>query len=438
MRAYLVLGIYGMFIMSLGLLLVYFLFPEKDPRKEKRALSRIDAMMSDEEIFIEESTTPEPQEREPVWRNEDTRTFYRRFVSPYRHILKETGHLSKIEYVMRLLDLYGHCPSVVNLDSDTEYDQLENVFDVLSRVSLREHSFNVAKKMIEGLTKKRVRDPELLSGKILITALGHDLGKIPGLLENKYRKGDHAYISYLVMKRVILADEGFPQRDEILRAIKEHHFKVDDGFTGELRRADHEARESELERFSSWEMLNRSEDTKEKKNNQTQKVPTKPPGKVPLSWLKLRDFLARIEENINVVDEHDRFQAFSMNNGLVYVMLDLVSSTVFSMAKEARKTDLLLYETTKEKKRMVEYTIKTMLDEKGYIPSFIGEGYSGARFALVDSKGKRIGIGIYMPIISQAFQTSLAELEARKKKNAGVLSEIAEVRPLIGKKKDTR
>jgi hypothetical protein len=75
-----------------------------------------------------------------------------------------------------------------------------------------------------------------------------------------------------------------------------------------------------------------------------------------------------------------------------------------------------------------------MLAEKDLIPSFIGKGFSGARFALIDANGKKKMVGIYMPIEARAFLTSLAELEKRKI-NGSVIKEIVEVRPLVGRKK---
>jgi len=112
-------------------------------------------------------------------------------------------------------------------------------------------------------------------------------------------------------------------------------------------------------------------------------------------------------------------------------MLSLVSETVFTLAKKHNHPEVLVYSNSLEKKRCIEYTVKTMLEHKGFIPSFIAEGYSGARFGLINSHGKRLIVGTYMPVVSQAFRTPLSELE-RRKNNLSVLSTIAEVRPLLG------
>jgi hypothetical protein len=123
-----------------------------------------------------------------------------------------------------------------------------------------------------------------------------------------------------------------------------------------------------------------------------------------------------------------------MNNGLVYLMLNLVSETVLTLAKRHNHLEVLVNADTTEKKRSLEFTVKTLLADKGYIPSFIGKGYSGARFGLIDANGKKKLVGVYMPVEARAFQASLADLEERKNKN-NIIKEIVEVRPLVGQKK---
>ena len=126
-----------------------------------------------------------------------------------------------------------------------------------------------------------------------------------------------------------------------------------------------------------------------------------------------------------------------MNNGLVYLMLSLVSDTVIRLAGKYDHPAILLNAGTKQKRRSIEFTVKTLLAKKGLIPSFIGEGYSGARFALHDKAGKKRMVGIYMPLEARAFNMPLAKLEKRKK-TAPIISEIVEVIPLIGKGKSIK
>ena len=438
-------------------LLIYLWIPEKDPRKQKAAISRLNETIR-ENAYRQAAGQPQSERKdipcqptEPShlpaasWRHDRTREFWARFVEPYRKVLEASGYLMRISTLLSILDQHGHCPSVVQVTGDREHEELGNVYGILSQVSLLDHSLNVAEKIVGGVIERKVKDPEMLVGKLLVTALGHDIGKIPGLTDSsQYSKGDHAYVSYLVLKNAILTDT-FPQREEILKTVREHHYRVDEGLTGELRRADHMAREMEAEQLatrgqpvselmaalaSSHTPACRPGRVDQKPVSEPQKQGGQAPPLLNLDWLDLDEFIQFVEPHINVEDE-GHFKAFSMNNGLVYLMLSLVSDTVVRLAQKHNHPEVLVGCETKEKKRSIEYTVKTMLAHKGFIPSFIGDGYSGARFALYDKNGKKLTAGIYMPVSAEAFKTPLAELEV-KKNNCPFIKLIADVQPKTG------
>ena len=390
------------------------------------------------------SSTPTPLRRTVSWRHPRIQEFYQKHVLPCEKILSVSGYLSPVNSLLSLLDTHGDCPSVIQREQDHEYQAVANVYDLLAKITLMDHSLNVAEQMISSVARAKTRDPEMLMGKILVTALCHDIGKIPGLMDGQpARKGDHPYISYLVLKNVILTDVS-PQHEEILTAVKSHHFQVQEGFTHELRKADQAAREMEAEMLSIKEgsaaelmhliqeqKISESESiTPDKKEKKKGKIPDL----VDLSWLDLDEFFRRIEPEINRVEAGAYFRAFSMNNGLVYLMLSLVSETVIHLAKQTNHLEILVDADSKDKKRSIEYSVKTILAEKGLIPSFIGKGFSGARFALIDADGRKKKVGIYMPVEARAFSKSLHKLE-NKKNNFSVIKEIVEVRPLVGQKK---
>ncbi|OPL12121.1 MAG: hypothetical protein AVO38_03575 [delta proteobacterium ML8_D] len=390
------------------------------------------------------SPTPTSLEQTVSWRHPRIQKFYQKHVLPCEKILSVSGYLSPVNSLLSLLDTHGDCPSVIQREQDHEYQAVANVYDLLAKITLMDHSLNVAEQMIAFVLKAKTRDPEMIMGKILVAALGHDIGKIPGLMDGQpSRKGDHPYISYLVLKNVILTDVS-PQHEEILTAVKSHHFPVQEGFTHELRKADQAAREMESEMLSMKEesgselMRIMQEQLFYEVRNIAPGENEKKKGKIPdlldLSWLDLDEFFQRIEPEINRVETSGYFRAFSMNNGLVYLMLSLVSETVIHLAKQTNHLEILVDADSKTKKRSIEYTIKTMLAEKGLIPSFIGKGFSGARFALIDADGRKKKVGIYMPIEARAFSKSLADLDNKKNK-ASVINEIKEVRPLVGQKK---
>jgi hypothetical protein len=246
-----------------------------------------------------------------------------------------------------------------------------------------------------------------------------------------------------VLKNAIFTETS-SQHEDILTAVKSHHYPIREGFTHDLRKADQAAREMEAEQLSlqgnsTGELVRmihdqQALDSDPVMRSKDEKPKGESPEKVDLSWLDLDEFLALIEPEINRVFRDSYFRAFSMNNGLVYLMLSLVSETVIQLARKHNRPEILVNADTTEKKRNIEFTVKTLLAEKGYIPSFIGQGFSGARFGLFASDGKKKMVGIYMPVEARAFQTSLSELENKKNK-ASVIKEIAEVRPLVGRKK---
>ena len=434
-------------LISSGIVVVLLWLSERQWQKKRQTFAKIKDSFEAEQLS--QLVKPEPAQCEPLmdqvsWRHSRIGAFYQKHVAPFEKILGSNGYLKSVSTLLAILDAHGDCPSVVRIQQDHEYQALQNVFDLLSRITLLDHSLNVAEQMIADVARSKTRDPEMIVGKILVAALGHDIGKIPDLMDgDNYRKGDHPYISYLVLKNAIFT-ETTPQHEDILSAVKSHHFQIREGFTHDLRKADQAAREKEAEQLSlrgesAAPLIQALQEqavleAKPQEINNASKDKSSAPETIDLSWLDLDEFLALIEPEINRVENNTYFKAFSMNNGLVYLMLNLVSETVLILAKRHNHLEVLVNADTTEKKRSLEFTVKTLLADKGYIPTFIGKGYSGARFGLIDTSGKKKLVGVYMPVDARAFQASLADLEERKNKN-NIIKEIIEVRPLVGQKK---
>jgi len=428
-------------------IVIAFWVSEKQWRKEKQTFAKIaDSTVREQAVVSEKTVGPvfEPLTNSVSWRHKRIHQFYQKHVAPFEKILGTSGYLKPVSSLLALLDAHGDCPSVMKLDQDHEYQAIQNVYDLLSKITLLDHSVNVAEQMIADVIRSKTKDPEMIMGKILVAALGHDIGKIPGLMNGENcRKGDHPYISYLVLKNVILKETS-PQHEDILSAVKSHHFQVREGFTHDLRKADQAAREMEAEQLSLRgesaspliQMLH-EQTALESANQQQMKNPKEKgasPATIDLSWLDLDEFLAFIEPEINRIENKTYFRAFSMSNGLVYIMLSLVSEAIIQLAKRHNHSEVLVNADTTEKKRSIEFTVKTLLAEKGLIPSFIGKGFAGARFGLMDANGKKKMVGIYMPVEARAFKISLVDLERKKIKDS-IISEIVEVQPLVGQKK---
>ena len=151
--------------------------------------------------------------------------------------------LNVITKLLHVLDEEGTCPSVVQGDDETPEE-----YRSLGGVTLAEHSLNVARKAFDMLNSER-RIIRNSTANVLIAALGHDIGKIPGLAHKQIPGHTFSTMSFL---RPLLASLGSGER--ILEAVRLLHVPDKDRKEGEkdlsilqiLVQADIEARQAEL------------------------------------------------------------------------------------------------------------------------------------------------------------------------------------------------
>ena len=423
-------------------LYVFFLTHDWKGKRKKRekAIANLAELYRQYRERVAEQSAPAPREDKPApvlktrhaWKP-GIAAFYARHIEPRAVMLRRSGFLTAVHQLLEILDEHGGCPSVVKSGDDAEYRLVggsEDAYQALSRVSLLEHSLNVAQELIEAVSRQSP-DYEVSIGKWLVIALGHDIGKIPSFRKGAYARGDHALISRSVLDGLL--DKRLPARNEILLAVRDHHYREAEAkATRLLREADAKARSREIRAlFPEGHITLETIWTESARKAAERRGRDRPAGKtdgrpelVDLSWINRKEFLARIERRINVVEE-GRFQAFSMRNGLVYVWLSTLSGTVRQMAKEAGRLPLL-----KEPSRNIELSVRRMLGE--FIPDYIGEGYPGARFRMLDAKGQQLGVGLYLPIRAEAFDTGISNLEKRKQQK---LLLVSKVEPILGKKR---
>jgi hypothetical protein len=122
------------------------------------------------------------------------------FLSPYRWAFDHhQGTTDGFLAVLGLLARHGDCPSVVTtmLNRDSEALDLRNFIETLKKVTLLDHSVNVARMMLKHLKETYYgRDYESLIPKAFLVSFGHDLGKIPSLRSDPaYPDPDHPLIS---------------------------------------------------------------------------------------------------------------------------------------------------------------------------------------------------------------------------------------------------
>ncbi|MDI1472933.1 HD domain-containing protein [Thermodesulfovibrio sp. 1176] len=153
------------------------------------------------------------------------------------------------------------------------------------------------------------------------------------------------------------------------------------------------------------------------------------PKKIPLDWLDLMEFLNRIRVYINKVDENGAWKAFSMPNGVVYVLPDLIFAELKGLAEELGVLDLDLASSDKSIKRDYIYSVLCRVRDEldGIETSLIRDGYFSAPFILEDKEGNRVSRALYVPFKAhEAFGKDLGSLEVIK---SGKLTKIARVYP---------
>ena len=243
-----------MFVVGV-LLLLWALKPAKKNAEENRANGE------KQEISIEDISIIWTKRKEAVIRLEELARLWRNFNTtqgqndiPHfftpvvreffeKHINKKpfyTGNVKTvINNLLTLLDTEGNIPSVVSGQNETESKIPENTYKMLAQVSLAEHTIHVAEEIL-AIVPYGANLPIAL-----ISALAHDIGKMPKFRKQYYSLGDHPFISVTVLESI----GGFKDlvyKDDIMQAVRDHHLKPK-GYVGEnLKEADTRARRREL------------------------------------------------------------------------------------------------------------------------------------------------------------------------------------------------
>lgn len=239
------------------------------------------------------------------------------------------------------------------------------VLDILSQVTLKEHSFNVARIALK-LAPQYYQDYKNLIPKVLLTALCHDLGKIPELrTSGHYSKADHPLIGAVKMKEffegknIFWIDRG---RGSVEDAIKNHHRATSDQFNLLVKNADMRARRLEIEsrskelKFQEWD-----------------------------EWFDLSEFLNRVRVEINVL-QINQWSVFSFGS-VVYAKPDLLHSTVLKMVRAKKILDFNVM--IPSQKEIVLKKIAEELRRANLLLDTVREGYYGTFYYLSFQQGRR-------------------------------------------------
>lgn len=384
-------------------------------------------------IWKDKNGEPVEKEKEVQYKHKEIQELYEMYLKGRTYSASSSGDL--IREILTLLDEEGDCPSVVNTKGEPEGLIAKNSYDVLSKVPLYKHSINVTEQMI-----KAFRNSASMLPKVLITSLGHDLGKLPSARKNLYSMGDHPLISITILERYSSYKE-LPFRDEISKAILEHH-RVPKGILAEkLKEADHAARRMEMAEMSEGVVSENPPQPKEAKEpEQSSKfdgdIFSPPSGadekeknipkEMPLEWFNAEVFIKELKPYINRL-YGERWNAFSMPDGYIYFQTGVIEEVAKKLGKD--DPNIALMDSSREMKQSIMFTIiQRLRREKDAIArGLIKDNYFGGRFSITMSNGKTID-GYFTPFVAEAFGEQVSFFEVAKQKK---LKEVVKVEPLL-------
>ncbi|RMD59384.1 MAG: hypothetical protein D6828_01555 [Nitrospirae bacterium] len=392
---------------------------EKEP--ENQTDSGAEEIQGDKKQEKKEVETPD-------YKHPEITEFYQKYIANTPTC--RGNALEVIHELLRLLDEEGDCPSVVQVYGDQEANLDANTFNRLSKVSLLQHSLHVAEEMIN--SKKSLA----LIPTSIITALGHDIGKLPKFIEQLYSTGDHPLASMVVLQS-IPAFQKLPNHKQILNAVRDHHKAKGEILLNMLKDADQQARRKELGNTTVEDLKpdsNKGQDTKEQEVVQQllaggEEEEKRKPELVDISWLDMDLYLEHLKSYINVEiqgKEGVYWFAFSTPNGYVYVQPQLLWNVAKRIANSIGYQTIFAGESDHAYRQNVLFSIVQALRKRGCIAEgLIKKDFFGAHFVVEKKDGKELK-AFYTPFHAHVFAKHVSELEKAKK---GVLKDIVKVRP---------
>ncbi len=309
--------------------------------------------------------------------------FYGEVIEPHKESL--SGMLEGINKMMELLERYGDCPSVVDTIADSEKKVTTRVGEILSKVTLRDHTFNVVRIALR-LLMDAYDDPVGYIPVVIIAALGHDLGKVPELRsQGKYVKADHPLTSVSIVEDIFEKDKDAHWLKMVVKAIGEHHQSATDRLSELLKEADGKARQMEIEQAEKRASLAWEE------------------------WFDCKEFLRRVGATVNVTQTGNAFRAFSVDDA-VYCDPTFLYETAGAMAAERSIIDITLLRDT-DKDRALRRIIES-LRKSDVLTSELGKAYTTRRYEIQIEQGKPKR-AFLVPVKASAFENR-AEFEAIK------------------------
>jgi hypothetical protein len=319
--------------------------------------------------------------------------FYSELIEPHREAL--AGMLEGVNRIMELLEHYGDCPSVVDSVTDAERTEVSRIGDLLSKVTLRDHTFNVTRIALQ-LLKDAYHDPVGYIPIVIVAALGHDLGKIPELRSSGgYVKADHPRTSVSIIEDIFKKDTETHWLKLVTKIIGEHHQSATEPLSELLKEADGRARQIEIEQAEKRASLSWAE------------------------WFDCTEFLRAVGKMVNVIQTGNSFRAFSVN-GTVYCDPTFLYETARVMAAQRNVIDITLLRDT-DKDRAVRRIVE-VLRNSDTLTNELGKGYTTRRYEIEVEQGKPKKM-LLVPIKAGVFENQ-REFEAAKASHPPIIKGI--------------
>ncbi len=343
---------------------------------------------------------------------------YEALIAPYRPLLAEVASMEILDELLRLLYEGGDAPSVVGWSgktSDCEYKNLrehEHFLEILRGVSLYDHTYNVLEAALDIAREELRQRHDFLLPAIIITALGHDIGKVSSLWQSSTpRKHTHESAGEVKLKELLspLGNEVFTEI--VADAVSLHHtLSKDDTVARIIMGADARAREYEITSADPAFAI-----------------------KPMTEWLDLPRLAEIIQPHINELVVKNRRAVWGAMSfgGIVYCTPNYVREVLKLLAFEKKVLDYRLVRQsfeTDNKAVLIEFS--GILKDHGYLAYDIKDGYFGLRFLFQSSVPAMRQPELYaVPVKIGLFPADPSDIEKQK---TDYLKTVVSVRAVAG------
>ena len=246
---------------------------------------------------VEAEKEARPISADAAKRNIELHKFYDEVIQPNNDLLTNQSVIEGINKVIKLLDEYGDCPSIIIDSIDTGDAVNPKGDDIFKKVTLRNHTFNVTRLAVR-YANDVYRETSGMHTVVIIAALCHDIGKIPELYNDPLYSGDarkdHVEISVKVLDSIFNESLNPHMLGLAKNAVRNHHIPTTDQLAFIIKKADTSARDAEIGEIDkslsapAWD-----------------------------TWFDPKALLERIRPHVNVIQTNSMWRAFSLGD-IVY------------------------------------------------------------------------------------------------------------------------